>query len=80
MSLIIIIVTFIAATNVGDVTVGSEPTLPLLMDEVATKTNKWEMLALHLDFDPVLVDRIDIQRRGDIQTCFRDIFTKWQKQ
>ena len=50
------------------------------MDEVAQKTNKWEMIALHLDIDPVYVERIDRQRRGDIQDSFRDIFAKWKKQ
>ena len=75
------IVTFITAANVGDVTIiGSEPTLALLMDEVATNTNKWEMIALHLDIDQVFIERIDRQQRGDIQNCFYEVFAKWKKQ
>ena len=58
----------------------AEPTLALLMDEVASKTNKWEMIALHLDIDQVYVERIERQRRGDIQDSFRDMFAKWKKQ
>ena len=71
---------FITAANVGNVTIGSEPTLALLMDEVATKTNKWEMIALHLDIDQVFIERIGHQQRGDIQDCFFEIFAKWKKQ
>ena len=72
---------FITAVNVGNVTIGSEPTLALLMDEVATKTNKWEMIALHLDIDQVFIERIDRQKRGDnIQDCFFEVFAKWKKQ
>ena len=74
------IATFIIAANVGDVIIGSEPTLKLLMDEVATKTNKWEMIALHLDIDQVFIERIDRQKRGDIQDCFFEVFAKWKKQ
>ena len=50
------------------------------MDEVAEKTNKWEMIALHLDIEQVFVERIDRQERGDIQACFHAVFAKWQKQ
>ena len=50
------------------------------MDEVATRTNKWEMIALHLDIEQVYIERINHQRRGEIQECFQDIFAKWQKQ
>ena len=50
------------------------------MDEVATKTNEWQRIALHLDIDQVFIERFDRQRRGDIQDCFHDIFAKWQKQ
>ena len=71
---------FITAANVGDVAIGSEPTLALLMDEVATRTNKWEMIALHLDIDQVFIERIDHQQYGGIQDCFHEIFAKWKKQ
>jgi hypothetical protein len=74
------IITFIAAANVGSVPTGSELTLVLLMDEVATKTNNWEMIALHLDIDQVFIERIGHQRSGDIQGSFHDVFAKWQKQ
>ena len=50
------------------------------MDEVATKTNEWQRIALHLDIDQVFIERFDRQRHGDIQNCFQDVFAKWQKQ
>ena len=55
-------------------------TLALLMDEVATKTNEWEMIALHLDIDQVSIECIDRQECGNIKRCFYKIFEKWQKQ
>ena len=74
------IITFVAAASVISVQAGSEPTLALLMDDIATKTNKWEMIALHLDIEQVYVERIGHKRRGEIEECFYDIFAKWQKQ
>ena len=71
---------FITAANVGNVKIVSEPTLALLMDEVATRTNKWEMIALHLDIDQEFIERIDRQQRGHIQNCFYEVFAKWKKQ
>ena len=50
------------------------------MDEVATKTNEWQRIALHLEIDQVFIERFDRQRHGDIQNCFQDVFAKWQKQ
>ena len=61
-------------------TTESSLTLALLMDEVAVKTNDWELIALHLDIDQVIIERIDRQERGDIKRCFYRIFDKWQKQ
>ena len=58
----------------------SDLSLALLMDEVAVKTNKWQMIALHLDIDQVLIERFDQQTRGNIEQCFQKVFSKWQKQ
>ena len=44
------------------------------------KTNEWQMIALHLDIDQVLIERFDQQARGNIAQCFHKVFSKWQKQ
>ena len=45
------------------------------------KTNKWQMIALHLDIDQVLIERFEQQAHGDniIEQCFQKVFSTWQK-
>ena len=50
------------------------------MDEIQPKTNEWKVIALRLDMDPVYIERIERQERGNIKSCFRKVFTKWKKQ
>ena len=62
------------------ITAESSLTLDLVMAEVSPRTNKWQLIALHLDMVPVVIERIDRKERGDTQQCFHRIFEKWQKQ
>ena len=52
------------------------------MNEVANKTNQWQMIAIQLDFDPVQIERIDLEQHGDnkILLCFQKVFTIWKRQ
>ena len=54
--------------------------LKLLCSEVAPRTNQWRAIALNLDFDPVMVNRIALECRDDIQECFVRVFEQWHRQ
>ena len=65
---------------ITNTTSGSEVTVAQLMNEIVPNTNDWETIALQLDIDPVQIERIERQERGDIKASFRKVFAKWKKQ
>ena len=48
------------------------------MNEVATKTNKWECIALELELSHTDIERIKLEEQGRIQESFTRIFNKWE--
>ena len=48
-----------------------------LCNEVATKTNQWQSIALNLGIAQTYVDRIAIECEGNIQKCFTKVFDQW---
>ena len=57
---------------------GPNTTLPDLLNEVATATNKWECIALELDLSHTDIDRIKMEQQNRVEDCFMRIFNKWE--
>ena len=58
---------------------GPEATLPDLLNEVATQTNKWEPIALQLDLSHTDIERIKMEEQGrTVDACFIKVFNKWE--
>ena len=57
---------------------GPSTALLELMDEVATKTNKWENIAFELELSHTEIERIKWEEGERIDDCFRRTFSKWE--
>ena len=57
---------------------GPVATLPDLLNEVATQTNKWEEIGLQLDFSHTDIEHIKIEEQERIEACFIKVFNKWE--
>ena len=51
-----------------------------MLDVVAAETNKWEEIAIGLDFSPTEIERIRIDQRENVMKCFIRVFDQWKNQ
>lgn len=47
-----------------------------LVNEVATQTSKWILIAINLNIDSAKIDQIS----GNMEHCFREVFTIWRRE
>ena len=76
-SLLLQILPLFSHPSTGELS-GPPATLPDLLSEVATKTNKWECIALELELPHTDIERIKLEEQGRIQESFTRIFSKWE--